>query len=43
MICRHSHEQSEKGEGIHVVKNEECEDEQHGKGHFTEKRVYLSR
>ena len=43
MISRHSHDQSEQGEGVHVVKNEPCEDEQHGKGQFTEKRVYLSR
>ena len=43
MISKHSHEQSEQGEGVHVVKNEPCEDEKYGKGQFTEKRVYLSR
>lgn len=43
MISKHSHDQSEQGEGVHVVKNEPCEDEKHGKGQFTEKRVYLSR
>lgn len=43
MISKHSHEQSEQGEGVHVVKNEPCEDPKFGKGQFTEKRVYLSR
>lgn len=43
MINKHSHEQSEKGEGVEVVTNEECEDPEHGKGRFTEKRVYLNR
>ena len=43
MIARHSHEQSEKGEGVEVVKNEPIEDEKHGKGQYTEKRIYLSR
>ncbi|EDO47917.1 predicted protein [Nematostella vectensis] len=42
MINRHSHDQSETGEGVHVVKNEACEDKEHGNGQFTEKRVYLS-
>lgn len=42
MINKHSHEQSEKGEGVEVVANEECEDPVHGKGRFTEKRVYLN-
>lgn len=42
MISKHSHEQSEQGEGVHVVKNEPCEDPKFGKGQFTEKRVYLS-
>ena len=43
MIAKHSDEQSQKGEGVEVVKNEDCYDETHGKGRFTEKRVYLSR
>lgn len=43
MIARHSHEQSEKGEGVEVVKNEPIDDEKHGKGQYTEKRIYLSR
>ena len=43
MISKHSHEQSEQGEGVHVVKNEPQEDETHGLGQYTEKRVYLSR
>jgi len=42
MIARHSLEQSEKGTGVEVVKNEDCEDEVHGKGRFTEKRIHLS-
>ena len=43
MIAKHSHEQSSKGEGVEVVKNEPCDHPQHGKGQFTEKRIYLSR
>jgi hypothetical protein len=43
MIAKHSHEQSEHGEGVEVVTNEDCEHPKHGKGRFTEKRVYLSR
>ncbi|GAB0086503.1 Cytoplasmic phosphatidylinositol transfer protein 1 [Sergentomyia squamirostris] len=42
MIARHSLEKSESGQGIEVVENSECEDEEHGKGQFTEKRVHLS-
>lgn len=43
MIARHSHEQSDQGEGVEVVANAECEDPEHGKGQFTEKRIHLSR
>jgi len=43
MIARHSHEQTENGEGVEVVANQECEDPVHGKGQFTEKRIHLSR
>ena len=43
MIAKHSHEQSQQGEGVEVVKNEPIEDEEHGKGQFTEKRIHLSR
>lgn len=43
MIARHSLEQSGDGEGVEVVENKECVDEQHGKGQFTEKRIHLSR
>ena len=43
MIAKHSHEQSEQGEGVEVVKNEPCVDPKHGKGQYTEKRIYLSR
>ncbi|KAK3601807.1 hypothetical protein CHS0354_041723 [Potamilus streckersoni] len=42
MIAKHSHEQSEQGEGVEVVRNEPCTDPKHGQGQFTEKRVYLS-
>ncbi|KAK7506756.1 hypothetical protein BaRGS_00002231 [Batillaria attramentaria] len=38
MIAKHSHEQSEKGEGVEVVKNEAVEDPAHGRGQYTEKR-----
>lgn len=42
MIARHSLEQSEKGTGVEVIKNEDCEDEVHGKGRYTEKHIHLS-
>lgn len=44
MIARHSLEQSQGGEGVEVVENKECEDEEgkHGKGQYTEKRIHLS-
>ncbi|XP_030840413.1 cytoplasmic phosphatidylinositol transfer protein 1 [Strongylocentrotus purpuratus] len=42
MIAKHSDEQSQKGEGVEVIQNVECDDPVHGKGRFTEKRVYLS-
>ncbi|XP_050393715.2 cytoplasmic phosphatidylinositol transfer protein 1 [Patella vulgata] len=42
MVAKHSSEQSQKGEGVEVVRNEACEHEQHGKGQYTEKRVHLS-
>lgn len=38
MIARHSLEQTESGNGVEIVENKECEDPQHGKGQFTEKR-----
>lgn len=43
MIAKHSHEQSENGEGVEVVTNEACYDPLHGSGQYTEKRVHLSR
>lgn len=43
MIARHSLEQSVDGEGVEVVENKDIEDPVHGKGHFTEKRIHLSR
>ncbi|KAF2360933.1 Phosphatidylinositol transfer protein [Trinorchestia longiramus] len=43
MIARHSAEQSdEKGEGVETIVNEPCEDEEHGKGQYTEKRIHLT-
>ncbi|XP_061534601.1 cytoplasmic phosphatidylinositol transfer protein 1-like [Phycodurus eques] len=42
MISKHSHEQSDRGEGVEVVQNEPYEDPMHGQGQFTEKRVYLN-
>ncbi|XP_070771492.1 cytoplasmic phosphatidylinositol transfer protein 1-like [Enoplosus armatus] len=42
MISKHSHEQSDRGEGVEVVQNEPYEDPAHGQGQFTEKRVYLN-
>ncbi|KAF7242978.1 Cytoplasmic phosphatidylinositol transfer protein 1 [Varanus komodoensis] len=41
-ISKHSHQESDKGEGVEVVKNEPHEDPVHGRGQFTEKRVHLS-
>jgi hypothetical protein len=43
MIARHSHEQTDAGEGVEVVENVACEDSEHGKGQYTEKRIHLSR
>lgn len=42
MIARHSYEQSGDGEGVEVIENRDCEDDQHGKGQYTEKRLHLS-
>ncbi|KDR21990.1 cytoplasmic phosphatidylinositol transfer protein 1 isoform X2 [Zootermopsis nevadensis] len=42
MIARHSHEQTDSGEGVEVVENVACEDPEHGKGQYTEKRIHLS-
>ena len=43
MINKHSHEQSEKGEGVEVIVNETVSDPVHGKGFYTEKRIHLNR
>jgi hypothetical protein len=43
MIARHSHEQTDSGEGVEVVENISCEDPEYGKGQYTEKRIHLSR
>ena len=41
MIARHCHEESDKGEGVEVLKYEPCVDPVHGVGHYTEKRIHL--
>ncbi|CAK8694285.1 unnamed protein product [Clavelina lepadiformis] len=43
MISRHSDEQSEVGEGVEVITNEPCFDEDFGTGQFTEKRIHLNK
>lgn len=43
MIARHCHQESDKGEGVEVIKYEACEDPVHGPGHYTEKRLHLYR
>lgn len=43
MIARHSEEQSEKGDGVEVIKNEECYDETNGIGRYTEKRIHITK
>ncbi|XP_014610810.1 PREDICTED: cytoplasmic phosphatidylinositol transfer protein 1 [Polistes canadensis] len=42
MIARHSHEQSDSNDGVEVIENIECEDPEHGKGQYTEKKIHLS-
>ncbi|XP_041095278.1 cytoplasmic phosphatidylinositol transfer protein 1-like isoform X2 [Polyodon spathula] len=42
MISKHSLEQSSAGEGVEVTVNRSCEDPKHGRGQYTEKRIYLS-
>eukprot|EP00117_Sycon_ciliatum_P038104 scpid75146/ scgid28378/ Cytoplasmic phosphatidylinositol transfer protein 1; Retinal degeneration B homolog beta len=42
LIAKHCHEQSQAGDGVEVIKNEPCEDETHGKGRYTEKRIHIS-
>lgn len=42
MIARHSYEQSGDGEGVEVIENRDWEDNEHGKGQYTEKRIHLS-
>jgi len=43
MIAKHSAEESGDGEGVEVVANRPHEDPVHGKGQFTEKRMYGSK
>jgi hypothetical protein len=42
MIAKHSHEQSQSGEGVEVIHNVPHEDSVHGSGQYTEKRIHLS-
>jgi len=42
MIAKHSHEESQKGEGVEVVENRPHHDPVHGNGQYTEKRIYIS-
>ncbi|XP_078457661.1 cytoplasmic phosphatidylinositol transfer protein 1-like [Lampetra planeri] len=42
MISKHSHEQSDRGEGVEVVSNQPHLDPTHGTGQYTEKRLHLS-
>ncbi|XP_060777649.1 cytoplasmic phosphatidylinositol transfer protein 1b [Neoarius graeffei] len=42
MINKHSHEQSEGGDGVEVIQNEPNTHPKYGSGHVTEKRIYLS-
>ncbi|XP_078141058.1 cytoplasmic phosphatidylinositol transfer protein 1-like [Centroberyx gerrardi] len=41
-ISKHSHQESQKGEGVEVLVNEPHYDPMHGQGQHTEKRVHLS-
>jgi hypothetical protein len=43
MIAKHSAEESGDGEGVEVVANRPHEDPIHGKGRYTEKRMYGTR
>jgi hypothetical protein len=43
MIARHSHEQTDSGEGVEVVENVSCEDPEYGQGQYTENWMLLSR
>lgn len=42
MIAKHSHEQSDAGEGVEVIHNVPHSDPEHGEGRYTEKRIHLS-
>jgi hypothetical protein len=43
MIAKHSHEQSEAGDGVEVIHNVPHSDAVQGDGQYTEKRIHLSR
>ncbi|CAG7711635.1 unnamed protein product [Allacma fusca] len=42
MIAKHSHEQSDAGEGVEVILNVPHTDPVHGEGRYTEKQIHLS-
>jgi len=42
MIAKHSAEESKHGEGVEVIENCPIDDPEHGKGQYTEKRIYVS-
>jgi hypothetical protein len=41
MIARHCEQESDSDGGVEVVKYEPIQDEIHGPGHYTEKRIHL--
>uniref|UniRef100_A0A8C5QTZ0 Phosphatidylinositol transfer protein N-terminal domain-containing protein n=1 Tax=Leptobrachium leishanense TaxID=445787 RepID=A0A8C5QTZ0_9ANUR len=41
-ISKHSHQESDRGEGVEVIENRAHHDPAHGAGQYTEKRVHLS-
>ncbi|MES1918152.1 hypothetical protein MHBO_000162 [Bonamia ostreae] len=43
MVLKRSERDTIDGEGVKVLKNEPFENEEHGKGQFTEKCIYISK
>jgi hypothetical protein len=42
MVAKHSHDQTDRGEGVEVMYNEERRHPVHGVGQYTEKKIHLS-
>lgn len=42
MVAKRSIEDTKGEEGVRIVKNEPFEDEEHGKGQYTEKIIYVA-